>query len=136
MPQILFIPVKDNHAKIIALCRIVEMHFEQKKKLLIVAPSAEAANYIDQLLWKYKEESFLPHTIIDSQTSEPIGITTKMENLNRASSLLNLCPSAVPIFESFENIYELFDETMPDKAELSRQRQQTYVKQGCKINFL
>lgn len=125
--MITFLTVKTNQEKLSKICEIVHYHFLQKISLLIAVPSKEAANFVDDLLWKEPNDSFIPHEISDKQTKALISITTEQQNLNDAKALLNLCPSVNPIVEQFEKVYEFFDETHPTKAELSRQKQASYA---------
>lgn len=130
-PRVIFVTVRDNAAKLNAICQQVERSFDRKEPILIAVPNTEAANYVDQLLWKMPEESFLPHQIALSQTNELVAITMGSENVNRARILLNLCSNVSPIFHEFEMIYEFYDETQPAKADSSLQRKNFYMAQSC-----
>lgn len=112
---------------------MTQHHFLQGDSILIVVPNQEAAVFIDQLLWKRPEESFLPHVIASSPIKERVVITTRKENLNKARVLFNLCPEACPFANEFEEVYELHDETQADKLELSQKRRDTYVAAGYEI---
>lgn len=125
-PNVIFFPVKDNQSKLTLITETIQKHFVLKQPVLISVPSFEAAQYVDQLLWKMPEESFIPHVITDFPSKEFIVITTKPENLNKAKILFNLCPRINPTFKDFEVVYELMDETHPSKLELSIQRQKDY----------
>ncbi len=94
--------------------------------MLITVSGHEAAKYIDDLLWRMPEESFLPHSIIDSPSNEHIAITLSHENLNNASILFNLQTAPFAMFEQFSTLYEFYDESQPAKAELSQQRMKAY----------
>lgn len=135
-PQIIFIKVSNNPAKASCLCSIIQNHFTQKQSILVAVPNAEVATYVDQLLWKRPEESFLPHTIAQSNTKEAVVITSKPENLNDATILFNLCTTSSLIANQFELIYELLDETHADKLKLSQERLQAYTKEGFEIKVL
>lgn len=134
MPQINFVHVSNNQIKLAQICAIVQRHFEQGESLLITLPNTEAAQYIDQLLWKMPEESFIPHQIATSPTQEKIVMTTLVTNVNGATILFNLNPGASPIAKEFEIVYELYDETHPTKLELSKQRLEAYQKEGLEVS--
>lgn len=136
MPQVNFIRVIDNPSKLSQICALVQRHYEQGEAILITLPNTEAAQYIDQLLWRLPEESFLPHQIATSPTQEKITITTLTQNLNSAKVLLNLNPGASPIANEFEMVYELFDETHPAKQELSKQRFENYQNQKFSVALI
>lgn len=132
-PRVIFIPVKDNSSKLNAICQTVQNHFDRKNAVLITVPNNEAAEYVDQLLWRMPEESFLPHQIAVNATKELIAITTIGANINGARILFNLCPQAIPFFQEFEAIYELDDATHPNKAMLSQQRKAFYAANHCMV---
>lgn len=132
-PMIVFLRVTDNGSKTARICAIVQQHFEHGDRVLITVTNDEVAGYVDQLLWKLPEESFLPHQIVRGPSEERIAITTGKENYNKAKVLLNLCPEASPISSQFEMVYELLDETHPDKLRMSQQRQKDYQASGYNI---
>lgn len=126
MTKVHFLKVVDNQTKLVRITQTVQKHFEQNAAVLILAPNLEAAQYIDQLLWKYPEESFLPHAIAEGPTTERIAISTDSRNVNKATVLINLCPAVPANYHEFHTIYELYDQTHPSKEELSRQRHTFY----------
>lgn len=60
-----------------ALPRIAEKVLEAGQRLLIVAAEADAREKIDQALWSYRPESFLPHGQVggDADSRQPILIS-------------------------------------------------------------
>ena len=132
-PQVIFLKTPSNESKMNAICKSVWHHFNQGHAILIAVPNHDAALYVDQLLWRFPEESFLPHAIADVATTERVVITVAGTNVNQASILLNLCPMASSICTQFTTVYELLDETHPDKLRLAQQRQSTYEAQGLGV---
>lgn len=132
-PNVTFISVHDNAQKLDAIYYVVQKHFMNEESIHIAVPNAEAAEYVDNLLWRYPPESFIPHVVTMNATEEKIVISTKEENLNRATILLNLCTAPPAHFREFKIIYELHDETHPSKTELSRQRKTFYGTQNCVV---
>ncbi|WP_068466448.1 DNA polymerase III subunit chi [Candidatus Protochlamydia phocaeensis] len=132
--KVTFFRVKDNQAKIQLICQKAQEAFLQERRLLITVPTIEAGRYIDALLWRQPEESFLPHLFTQSPTSEWIAITTmEAGNLNQASCLLNLCLTASSFYQEYEDIYELDDETLPDKKEYAKKRLMEYKAKGLLV---
>lgn len=130
LTRVCFIRVTDNTSKLQKLCAVIHDHFIKKEKVLIVVPSAEAAKYIDQLLWRMPEESFVPHVIANGTTNEQIAITTSFSNLNGALTLVNLLPNICTSLGSIDMIYELLDLTSKEKEEISRRKQEAYKNTG------
>lgn len=130
---VIFLPVFDNTSKMSTICSVVQQHFEQKRPIQIAVASDEAAQYLDLLLWRMPEESFLPHVISSVPVEDLIVITKTLTNLNCAEILFNLCPEVSAISSQFAKIYELLDHTHPDKLRQSQLRQETYQALGCEV---
>jgi DNA polymerase-3 subunit chi len=124
--MITFIQVKDNKSKIETICSTIAERYRLGEKVLIYVATEQAACYIDQLLWRSPEESFLPHSILDKPTNERIVITLLTQNLNQAENLFNLSPTVPPFYDQFRAVYELMDETDPAKLQASLQRKKEY----------
>ncbi len=102
--------------------------------MLITVPNLQAAQYVDSLLWRLPEESFVPHVISDTPTSEWIAITMQEQhNVNQAVRLLNLCTTPTALYQHVEEIYDLLDETHSQKLELSQQRLRFYQAKGFTV---
>lgn len=131
--QISFFPIKDNPSKLDLICLKAREAFDQKKKLLILVGTQEAGQYIDALLWRKPEESFIPHVFTQGPTEEWIAITMNQSNINHAQRVLNLQMNAISFFQEFEEIIELYDETSPEKLKSSQDRLNQYQSQGLLI---
>jgi DNA polymerase III subunit chi len=128
--KITFLRVLDNAAKLQRLCEAVHYHFLKKEKVLIGVSSDEAAAYIDQLLWRMPEDSFIPHAIINGQTKELVAITKELNNVNRAQALINLRIEIPNSIAEYTVVYDLLDLTQSSKEEQSRKRQEAYRLAG------
>lgn len=128
-----FLDVETISAKLNSICKITQKHFSRKESILIAAPSQEAALYIDQLLWKQPEESFIPHIVVNIPTKELVAITVTDLNVNRARILINLRPDVPPRLDEYAIIYDLLDRTHPSKEALSRNRQSTYQSLNLRV---
>lgn len=124
--QVVFLNAPTPQAKLERIVTAVQDHFQKLERLLILVPNVESAQFIDTLLWKSPEEGFIPHQITEAPCETPVVITRRMENFNKASVLLTLLPEIPPFWKDFSLIYELMDETHPQKLQLSRSRLQTY----------
>jgi len=131
-----FLPATNNRNKLTSICQTVYYHFQKKEPILIRVPSEEAAKYVDALLWKCPEDSFLPHIRSEVNVQETVVITCSQENLNNAAILLNLCPLVHPSPQQFAYIYDLYDETDADKSKASEARKKHYMELEFPINFI
>lgn len=133
--NILFLTVKSQSAKLQALISVARHCFSSKTPVIYSVASEEAAVYLDELLWKFPSESFLPHAIITKPARELIAITTGLENFNQASVLFNLRPESHPCVTAFPFVYELFDETHPIKFAQAEARKEAYLQQGLQVKI-
>lgn len=99
--------------KISLLTETVHQLFMEGKRVQIQVPSDAALKYVDELLWSYKPEAFLPHVMAQTASQEPIVITKEAINLNQADALIHLLPTKPP--QGFKEVYDLLDETSPEK---------------------
>src|SRR5689334_18406522 len=74
--------ISNNYEKIFILTRLAARHIREKEPLLIVVPNEKSLVYVDELLWKEPNESFIPHITSRIPTSSLITITICKENLN------------------------------------------------------
>jgi DNA polymerase-3 subunit chi len=134
MSKVFFLHANDNQTKIQLICQCIHEAVIKEKKILIVVSNNEAALYIDALLWRVPEESFLPHRISSSPNQEWVVITTNATlNLNQADCLFNLDSAISPIYKQFCEIYELYDKTHPQKAQLAQKKLEEYQALGLNI---
>lgn len=81
-------------------CRLVETVWQHGHEVLVLAATETAARRFDDLLWTFREESFVPHRRIGAgnpaaaePVSEPVIVTTPGVWNGKLDVLLNLTPS-------------------------------------------
>jgi len=81
-------------------CRLVETVWQRGHRVLVVAASDSAARRFDDLLWTFRDESFVPHRRIganDPAVAQPVGepviVSTPGVWNGELEVLLNLTPS-------------------------------------------
>lgn len=134
-PDIHFLKVATVSGKLHAVCAISKEQFLKKQRLLIAVPDEISCTYIDQLLWRIPEESFLPHAVLQTDNDSLVCITMSSGNLNKAHTLLNLCPFASPIAAEFKLIFELLDETDAEKKRAAQAKYKAYQDAGYSIKI-
>jgi len=91
---------------------LLEKTLERGWRAVIRAKTAEKVQLLDEALWTYAEESFLPHAVVSEPFAEvePIVITASMEEPNRPDILFLVegveFPEAVT---SYQRVVLLFD---------------------------
>jgi DNA polymerase-3 subunit chi len=126
LTRVVFFQVQSASAKLARICETASAHFEKKERFLFFVEDAKASIFVDELLWKMPETSFLPHVVSEEETQEWIAITKSKKNVNGARVAFNLCPTPLLVESSFRIIYELEDLTAPNKQKLSSLRFDRY----------
>jgi len=112
-----------------ALPALVEEAFGQNIKVIVEAPDRELIERIDDRLWSFSDESFLPHAIADASVdeSQQILLTTTSDNRNGATLRVLLggakvapCLAAAPT--AYDRIVVLFNGS--DEEEIASARAQ------------
>ena len=126
LPRIVFFQIKTAQQKLQKLSQTAYHHFDRKISLCIITPNDEAKKFVDELLWKEPLLSFLPH---GNSPDDLIAITSKKENLNKATHFFNLRPNALFVKNNYI-IYEFDDQTSLIKQELSQKKYREYREKG------
>ena len=137
MPRIDFYLLDDPASNSVALyaCRLTEKAFLLGHRIYIQTESAEQAQALDDLLWTFKQDAFLPHArhpvVADQQA--PIMLGYAADPGDGFQVLLNLSTSLPAFYPRFERVAELVG---PDAAvrQQARQRFSAYRDNGCEIN--
>lgn len=81
------------------------------RRVVVVAGSAERVATLDAALWIFDDRSFLPHgSARDGDGAEqPIWLTTREENPNRAGMLVLVDGVAAADFAAWPEVCEFFD---------------------------
>ncbi len=123
--RIILLQVATNQKKIERLYQTLNHHFVKQEHIIIFVPDEKTLHFVDELLWKYPEEGFLPHSIEEKPSKEWVVITQKRENLNQARYAFNLSPTPL-LQKDFLLIYDFDDKTSPHKKMLSQKKFEAY----------
>jgi len=94
-------------------CRLCEKAMSQGMKIYIHIGSEKAAQDMDDLLWSFKPESFIPHTIVgldedlDADEEIPVFIGYGTSCSISATLLINLSEEIPAFHDQFERIAEI-----------------------------
>jgi DNA polymerase-3 subunit chi len=125
----------DEEARLFVACRLVEKAMGQGLKIYIHTDNEKAAMDMDDLLWSFKPESFIPHAIVgidvelgdDDEVPVYIGYFDKAPT--GADLLVNLSKDIPPFHDSFPRIAEIVPNVESAKVNL-REHWSTYKAQG------
>ena len=118
---------------------LIEKLFKQRIKVLILCADDEVTSFFDDFLWSFKEESFMPHKVLDRDASqlETIIISKKQLTMEDFKTLIVLKGSIVntDYCNRFEKTYYFFDDNNDDEKKMARTLWRESVKLGTKCKY-
>ncbi len=116
-------------------CRIIEKAFQQKHSIYVHAANQAEAEQLDELLWTFKAESFIPHHLVGDGPTPPPPVRIGWQEIPPEASdlLINLHAAAPEQPKRFRRIVEIVggDEAMREAA---RQHWRQYKQQGYPVS--
>jgi DNA polymerase III subunit chi len=137
MPKVNFYLLKDSDeaARRRFACRLAEQQTKQGQRVYLLATSQAEALELDQLLWSFAPESFVPHALVstaEATTSVPalIGYAPRPD----MACVLNLSDAAVSEYAGLSTIAEFVLNADDAKAH-SRTRWNHYKQLGFELQL-
>lgn len=108
-------------------CRLLEKAYQRNHRIFVFCNHQQDAEYLDELLWTFKDDSFIPHNLQGEGPEPPpavqIGYGAEPRGFN--DILLNMSSSIPPFFARFRRIIEIVPENDAAK-EISREHYRVY----------
>jgi len=136
-PKIDFYLIPDTSEKkrLLFACHFIEEAYKQQHRIYIHTENQSLAQELDQLLWIYREDSFLPHELYHSKNNQ-IPIQIGFNNIApeiQQDILINLDKNVPEFYLQFARIVELVSDD-PTVQAAARERYKFYRAQGAIIN--
>lgn len=116
-------------------CRLAEKAYRQKNTVHIQVASDAAARQLDELLWTFRDGSFLPHEVVDGtaeSAESPITVGLTSAPSSTPDLLINLSDAVPANADAFQRIAEIVTADEPSKTR-SRQQFVSYRDAGHQL---
>ena len=126
----------DERARQLLACKLAEKAWRLDNSVYIHAADRAAAEHLDEMLWTFRDGSFVPHGLVDSSDgteSSPIVIGYGATDVGDRDLLINLCDEIPACIEGFPRVAELVTSDENCRS-LSRQRYAAYRDRGHELN--
>lgn len=121
-------------AKWLLACRLLEKAYARGHQVFVYCNSKQEAEKLDELLWTFKEDSFIPHNLQGEGPEPPpqvqIGYSHEPRGFN--DILFNLADEVPSFYLRFKRIIELVTDDN-DAKEQSRAHYRQYRAEGCQL---
>ena len=128
-------PSEAGQARQLLACRIADKAYQQDCKIYIHTDSEQDASLIDDLLWTFRQGSFLPHGRYGSAEQDDCAIIIGHQPEAPAVSkdvLINLAQEVPLFFSQFERVAEMINEDEIQKQH-GRERYRFYRDRGYEL---
>lgn len=124
----------EPQAKLQFACRLLEKAYAQQRRVFVQCVNQAQAEALDELLWTFKEDSFIPHHLQGEGPEPPppiqIGYSMATEPSGYSDILLNLSNEIPTFYLNFQRVIEIVLEEETSK-EISRQHYRQYREEKC-----
>jgi len=124
------LPCADENKILFFACRLAEKAYQQQHRIYFHMQNTNHAHKLDEMLWTWRDESFLPHNLVGEgpDPAPPIQIGAGMIPNTQRDILINLSQTLPEQYAQFARILEIIssDESSQNAA---RERYRIYRDQ-------
>lgn len=97
----------DHDSREVFACRLCEKALSQGLKILIYTQNEADLNQLDHRLWSFRNDAFVPHSILNSDINAPVQLTTDQNADIEADLLINLGAEPPKSADRFMRVVEI-----------------------------
>lgn len=118
-------------------CKQIEKMHLAKQTVYVHTDNVADANKIDTLLWTFREDSFVPHEVLQIKNSAKAPIHIGYSDLisEHQHSIVNLSTHIPANHSTCQHLTEIVSSD-PTLQQLARERFKQYRDQGCEIKTI
>jgi DNA polymerase-3 subunit chi len=110
-------------------CQLAAKAWRAGLPVFVRGADAAQCDELDELLWRFKGETFIPHNLHDEQPDAPVVIGIDQPPATAQAVLINLHPQIAENCEQFSRIIEIVNQ-QPEQLELARDNFRLYRQRG------
>ncbi|KTC85520.1 DNA polymerase III subunit chi [Legionella brunensis] len=125
----------EDSARWLLACRLLEKAYVRGHRVFVYCETEQEAHRLDELLWTFKDNSFIPHNLQGEgpEPPPPIQIGYQAEPRGFNDILLSLSQEIPAFYSRFQRIMEIVINNDAAK-ELSRKRYKEYRAKQCALH--
>ena len=112
-----------------AACQLAMKAWRAGMSVFLRGSDAQQCSEVDELLWRFKAESFVPHSLYEADADAPVVIGLDEEPSSAQGVLINLGSTLSPQVEHFSRVIEIVNQE-PDLLTACRENFRSYRQRG------
>ncbi|PKM23903.1 MAG: DNA polymerase III subunit chi [Gammaproteobacteria bacterium HGW-Gammaproteobacteria-13] len=112
-----------------AACQLAMKAWRAGLPVFLRGSDAQQCTEVDELLWRFKAESFVPHSLYQDDAQAPVVIGLDEEPSSTQGVLINLGSTLSPQVERFSRVIEIVNQE-PDLLTACRENFRSYRQRG------
>ncbi|MFW2371630.1 MAG: DNA polymerase III subunit chi [Gammaproteobacteria bacterium] len=116
-------------------CKLTEKAWQQGQRILIHTDSVEQSHALDNMLWTFREGSFIPHAISGESSDEeqPVLISHQALSSDNIQIMINLSSRPASADSHYERIAEIINQD-PQRKLSGREHYKIYRDKGYQLH--
>ncbi len=125
----------EANARWLLACRLLEKAYYKGHKIFVLCDNKQEAELLDELLWTFRDDSFIPHNLQGEgpEPPPPIQIGYEHEPKGFNDILLNMSTIVPAYFTKFKRVIEIVSNEEHER-ELSRAHYREYKAKNCALH--
>jgi DNA polymerase-3 subunit chi len=112
-----------------AACQLAAKGWRHGLPVLLRCTDAAQRDELDSLLWRFRAESFIPHSLIDDDANAPVVLALDEAPATQQGLLINLASTISPHVDRFSRVIEIVNQE-PALLAACRENFRTYRQRG------
>lgn len=134
MTRVDFYQIETDEPTLAFACRLIEKIYRLGMKIHIHTVDAAQSAALDDMLWDYRPEAFIPHALYASREAVPVKIGHADEPVEHQQVLVNLSGQVPDFFSRFERVAEVVP-LAENHRSAARQNYAFYKERGYELNY-
>ncbi len=134
MTRVDFYQIDSKEAPLLFACRLIEKVYRKGYKVYIHTMSEAQSAELDDLLWSFRDDRFIPHALESTADDAPIKIGHNVEPDEHQEVLINLSREVPDFFSRFDRVAEIVS-LGEEGRHSARQNYRFYRDRGYSLQY-
>ena len=123
------LPDSEQAGRARAACQLASKGWQHGLSVFIRCQDDQQCNELDELLWTFRAERFIPHELHGVDPLAPVVIGTEQPPASVQGLLINLSPTLSPLTDQFSRVIEIVNQ-QPELLTVCRDNFRLYRQRG------